>query len=78
MSTLNSGRQSPPPEDQTGAQENSPPASGRTDSKFAPPPEYAPSGAKAQGHSGTEGLTSNPHHKLEEIEAGKYKKGTGN
>ncbi|KAL4998067.1 hypothetical protein BDV10DRAFT_185675 [Aspergillus recurvatus] len=59
MSAPFSGRQSPPPERQTGAQENSPPGSGRADPKFAPPPD-------------------NPKHILEDIEAAKYKKGTGN
>ncbi|KAL3457355.1 hypothetical protein BJX64DRAFT_293229 [Aspergillus heterothallicus] len=39
MSARLSGRQSPPPEDQTGKQENSPPGSGRTDPKYAPPPD---------------------------------------
>ncbi|KAL5343918.1 hypothetical protein BJX70DRAFT_393341 [Aspergillus crustosus] len=60
MSDL-SGRQSPPPDQQSGAQGNSPPASGNTDPKFAPPPEYAPNSSKG-----------------EDIEAAKYKKGTGN
>ncbi|CEL01275.1 hypothetical protein ASPCAL00863 [Aspergillus calidoustus] len=85
MSARLSGRQSPPPEAQTGAQENSPPGSGRTDAKFAPPPEYAPKAAEAhkgkdddERMSGTAGLTSNPVHPLEEIEAAKYKKGTCN
>ncbi|KAL3489710.1 hypothetical protein BJX62DRAFT_238839 [Aspergillus germanicus] len=78
MSARLSGRQSPPPESQTGAQENSPPGSGRTDPKFAPPPEYAPKTAEShkgkdddERMSGTAGLTSNPVHPLEEIEAAK-------
>ncbi|RDW90673.1 uncharacterized protein DSM5745_02448 [Aspergillus mulundensis] len=81
MSAQFSGRQSPPPERQTGAQENSPPGSGRTDPKFAPPPEYAPKTAEAQGsaqESQTAGLSSNPKHILEDIENAKYTKGTGN
>ncbi|CBF70377.1 uncharacterized protein ANIA_06005 [Aspergillus nidulans FGSC A4] len=79
MSAQFSGRQSPPPESQTGAQENSPPGSGRTDPKFAPPPEYAPkSSSEGEGQSQTAGLSSNPKHILEDIEAAKYKKGTGN
>ncbi|KAL2834289.1 hypothetical protein BDW59DRAFT_156230 [Aspergillus cavernicola] len=62
-----SGRQSPPPECQTGAQENDPPGSGRVDAKFAPPPEYAPNTARqhsmGQGDEAQmqlAGLTSNP------------------
>lgn len=83
MSARFSGRQSPPPESQTGAQENSPPGSGRTDAKFAPPPEYAPKTAeshqdKNEEQSQLSGLTSNPVHPLEEIEARKWRKGTGN
>ncbi|KAL4750366.1 hypothetical protein BDW72DRAFT_193976 [Aspergillus terricola var. indicus] len=54
MSAPFSGRQSPPPERQTGAQENSPPGSGRADPKFAPPPEYAPkSSSEGEGQSQT-------------------------
>lgn len=82
MSAKLSGRQSPPPESQSGPQENSPPGSGHIDHKFAPGPEYAPMTADAERRGvenpHTAGLTSNPKHILEDIEARKYHKGPGN
>merc|ERR1712187_681935 len=82
MSAQLCGRQSPPPECQTGPQENSPTGSGHIDHKFAPGPEYAPLTADAERRGvenpHTAGLTSNPKHILEDIEARKYHKGPGN
>ncbi|KAL4914726.1 hypothetical protein BDW62DRAFT_137646 [Aspergillus aurantiobrunneus] len=85
MSAPYAGRQSPPPETQTGAQENSPPGSGRVDPKFAPPPEYAPKTMDSQQRqrksveeSQTAGLSSNPIHILDDIEERKFRKGPGN
>ncbi|KAL4778195.1 hypothetical protein BJX76DRAFT_362962 [Aspergillus varians] len=78
---MSAGRQSPPIETQSGAQGADPLSSGRVDSKFAPPPEYAPKTAEAErrgstpGTSHRAGLESNPKHVLEDIEAGKYHKG---
>ncbi|KAK6814744.1 hypothetical protein RU639_009875 [Aspergillus parasiticus] len=72
MSAPNSGRQSPPPEKQTGAQQQDPIASGHTqhgihgDSK------------KASEDTKFHGLESNPKHPLEDIEAKKFEKGPGN
>ncbi|KAL4807188.1 hypothetical protein BDV18DRAFT_137102 [Aspergillus unguis] len=84
MSAPYPGRQSPSPSRQTGAQENSPPGSGRTDGRFAPGSEYAPQtsqahqGNKSEAESQTAGLSSNPKHVLEDIEERKFRKGTGN
>lgn len=70
------GRQSPPPERQSGIQQRDPPSSGKMgDSSSRPAPEFA---QQDSDRSKGETLTSNPEHPLEAIEAAKYKKGTGN
>ncbi|CAI7613683.1 unnamed protein product [Penicillium viridicatum] len=67
MSAPYSGRQSPPPERQSGAQLQDTPGSGKTDVGTHPEPEFSQ-------HSDNV-LTSNPEHPLEKIEAEKYTKG---
>ncbi|KAE8390764.1 hypothetical protein BDV23DRAFT_154307 [Aspergillus alliaceus] len=69
MSAPRSGRQSPPPEHQTGAQQQDPPSSGHTSQGIH---------KDTSGRSQVEGLTSNPKHPLEDIEAKKFEKGPGN
>lgn len=77
MSAQASGRQSPPPELQSGIQQQDPPASGKIGSTTAsrPAPEFAQQESDAQKESM---LKSNPEHPLEKIEAAKFAKGTGN
>ncbi|KAJ5776930.1 hypothetical protein N7520_000176 [Penicillium odoratum] len=76
MSSKNAGRQSPPPESQSGAQQRDPPSSGKIgDSSSRPAPEFA---QQQSDQSKGDVLTSNPVHPLEKIEADKYRKGTGN
>lgn len=71
-----SGRQSPPPERQSGIQQRDPPSSGKIgDSSSRPAPEFA---QQESDQSKSNTLTSNPEHPLEKIEADKYRKGTGN
>ncbi|RJE20259.1 hypothetical protein PHISCL_07392 [Aspergillus sclerotialis] len=65
MSAQRSGRQSPPPESQSGAQQQEVPSMG----KIAP--EYMPDPEKSQRESEDTKLTrleSNPKHPLEDIE----------
>ena len=76
MSAPYPGRQSPPPERQSGAQVNDPPASGKIgDASVRPDPEF---GQNESNESKAHGLESNPTHRLEILEEAKYKKGTGN
>jgi hypothetical protein len=75
MSAPYPGRQSPPPERQSGAQQGDPPASGKiADPSVRPAPEYAQHESDEQKAH----LESNPEPRLEKIEAAKYRKGTGN
>lgn len=69
MSAPNQGRQSPDPENQTGAQLQDPPAEGKVDA--------APSATHAQEKSDQvkhHGLDSNPTHPLEAAAEEKTKK----
>ncbi|KAJ6108494.1 hypothetical protein N7523_009817 [Penicillium sp. IBT 18751x] len=76
MSAPYPGRQSPPPERQSGAQQNDPPASGKiADASVRPDAEF---GQNESNESKAHGLESNPTHPLEKLEEAKYKKGTGN
>jgi hypothetical protein len=76
MSAPNSGRQSPPPERQTGAQLNDTPASGKIgDASNRPDPDFS---QKESEQSKSHGLESNPTHPLEKLEEAKYHKGPGN
>ncbi|KAJ5133459.1 hypothetical protein N7448_001513 [Penicillium atrosanguineum] len=76
MSAPYPGRQSPPPERQSGAQGNDPPASGKIgNSSVRPGPEF---GQQESDKSKAHGLESNPTHPLEKLEEAKYHKGTGN
>lgn len=76
MSAPFSGRQSPPPERQSGIQQQDPPASGKIGaSSERPAPEFAQQASNAQKERQ---LDSNPEHPLEKIEAAKFAKGTGN
>ncbi|OGM40233.1 hypothetical protein ABOM_011108 [Aspergillus bombycis] len=72
MSAPNSGRQSPPPERQTGAQQQDPVASGHTQHGIHGGSKGASEDTKFHG------LSSNPKHILEDIEAKKFSKGPGN
>ncbi|KAJ5320160.1 hypothetical protein N7508_000443 [Penicillium antarcticum] len=72
MSAPHAGRQSPDPERQTGAQLNDTPGTGRTTMGSHPSSEQTQKGAdEFKSH----GLTSNPEHPLEKIEAAKFAKG---
>lgn len=76
MSAPYPGRQSPPPERQSGAQQGDPPASGKIGN-----PSVRPESDFAQQESDqhkAHGLQSNPEHPLEKVEAAKFNKGTGN
>lgn len=76
MSAPYPGRQSPPPERQSGAQQGDVPGSG----KIADP-SVRPREADFAQHESDEhkvNLPSNPEQPLEKIEAAKYTKGTGN
>ncbi|KAJ6103714.1 hypothetical protein N7486_003936 [Penicillium sp. IBT 16267x] len=76
MSSQNAGRQSPPPERQSGIQQREPPSSGKMGaSSSRPASEFA---QQESNRSKSETLTSNPEHPLERIEAAKYHKGPGN
>ncbi|PYH47596.1 uncharacterized protein BP01DRAFT_354801 [Aspergillus saccharolyticus JOP 1030-1] len=71
MSAPNSGRQSPPPESQTGAQQQSPPSKGQTGETYS---TRSGGAAQEQSENTKSGLQSNPKHPLEDIEAAKYSK----
>lgn len=75
MSSQYPGRQSPDPENLSGAQQHDIPGSGKIGSSMSastrPAPEYAQQKSDEQKrHS----LQSNPEHELERIEAAKYAK----
>ncbi|KAJ5194108.1 hypothetical protein N7472_006574 [Penicillium cf. griseofulvum] len=72
MSALNSGRQSPPPERQSGSQLQDTPGSGRTN--VGKPPAHETSQQSSE-YFRDNVLTSNPEHPLEKIEAEKFAKG---
>jgi hypothetical protein len=66
------GRQSPEPETQSGAQLRDPPSHGKLDdTSTGPAPEFSYEKADQKGPSLP---GSNPTHRLEEIEAEKFKK----
>ncbi|KAJ5804963.1 hypothetical protein N7474_010850 [Penicillium riverlandense] len=71
MSARLSGRQSPPEERQSGAQQRDPPGSGKTNVGDHPPSGSAQQ--KSEEHKKFQ-LQSNPEHPLEKIEADKYSK----
>lgn len=71
MSAPYEGRQSPPPERQSGIQQGMPPASGKIASSSRPPPEFA---QQKSDETKNFKLESNPVHKLGQIEAEKYAK----
>ncbi|KAI9036699.1 uncharacterized protein KD926_001393 [Aspergillus affinis] len=73
MSAPNQGRQSPSPERQTGAQQQEPPSSGNINPQY----KSSSSSSRDQTQQGG-GLSSNPKHILEDIEAKKFTKGVGN
>lgn len=60
MSSQNAGRQSPEPENQSGAQQQAPPASNINKQGGAPSQEYAQQASNEQ----LSGLSSNPTHPL--------------
>lgn len=72
MSAPYSGRQSPPPERQSGAQQQDTPGSGKTNVGTHPEPEFSQHSSEWFRDNV---LTSNPEHPLEKIEAEKYTKG---
>ncbi|KAG0157022.1 hypothetical protein PDIDSM_4205 [Penicillium digitatum] len=72
MSAPLSGRQSPPPEHQSGAQQQDTPGSGKTNVGKHPAPEFS---QKSSEDFKNNVLTSNPEHPLEKIEAEKFAKG---
>ncbi|PWY73713.1 hypothetical protein BO70DRAFT_398935 [Aspergillus heteromorphus CBS 117.55] len=75
MSAPNPGRQSPSPERQTGAQQRDPISQGKAQHKY-PPPEHSTQGQGLSQEEQTAGLSSNPKHPLEDIEAAKFTKGS--
>ncbi|OKO95513.1 hypothetical protein PENSUB_11025 [Penicillium subrubescens] len=73
MSAPREGRQSPEPETQTGAQLRDPPSHGKLDDNSTrPAPEF--SHERAADQKGPSLPGSNPTHRLEEIEAEKFKR----
>ncbi|KAJ5747584.1 uncharacterized protein N7511_009280 [Penicillium nucicola] len=72
MSAPYPGRQSPDPENQSGAQLNDTPGTGKTSLGSHPSAEDA---KKSADDFKFHGLTSNPEPLLEKIEAAKYAKG---
>ncbi|KAJ5501280.1 hypothetical protein LT330_001154 [Penicillium expansum] len=72
MSAPLSGRQSPSPERQTGAQQQDTPGSGRTNVGKHPAPNFSQQSSEDYKNNV---LTSNPEHPLEKIQAEKFAKG---
>jgi len=70
LSAPNPGRQSPDPERQSGAQQQSPPASGRASPERAPSPGHA---QRESERAKQTVLQSNPVHPLEDEVARKLK-----
>ncbi|RAL11670.1 uncharacterized protein BO97DRAFT_425331 [Aspergillus homomorphus CBS 101889] len=66
MSAPNSGRQSPPPESQTGAQQQSPPSQGQTGQTYSTRTGQA---SQEQSENTKSSLQSNPKHPLEDDSA---------
>jgi hypothetical protein len=71
MSAPNAGRQSPPPERQSGSQQQDTPGTGRTSVGSHPSPEHA---SHASEEFKQKHMPSNPEHPLEKIEADKFVK----
>lgn len=71
MSAPLSGRQSPPPEEQTGAQEQDVPSQGKIAQEYKPSPEHA---KRESVHMRDTQMQSNPQHPLEQTEEEKMKK----
>lgn len=71
MSATRTGRQSPDPERQPGAQQQEVPASGHGLPEQAPSPEHS---QKESNKTKDFVLESNPVHPLEKIEAEKFEK----
>ncbi|PYH89656.1 hypothetical protein BO71DRAFT_434596 [Aspergillus ellipticus CBS 707.79] len=69
MSAPNPGRQSPSPSRQTGAQQKDPLSQGKAQQTY-PAPEHSSEGVPHDEQ--VAGLTSNPKHPLEDIEAKKF------
>lgn len=65
MSAPLSGRQSPPPEEQTGAQEQDVPSQGRIVQEYKPSPGHA---KRESVHMRDTQMQSNPQHPLEQAE----------
>ncbi|KAJ5473887.1 hypothetical protein N7475_003453 [Penicillium sp. IBT 31633x] len=72
MSARLSGRQSPPPECQSGAQQQDTPGTGRTDVGKHPDPNHS---RRSSEDFKEHGLKSNPEPLYEKAEAAKYAKG---
>ncbi|EAW13878.1 uncharacterized protein ACLA_069060 [Aspergillus clavatus NRRL 1] len=70
MSAQKSGRQSPPPETQTGAQQQDPVSAGKTEPELRGDPQHS----QRESDETKSKLESNPKHPLEDIEAAKYSK----
>lgn len=68
MSATHSGRQSPPPEEQTGAQQQEVPGKGKIMPEYKPDPGYA---RRESVNMRDTRLQSNPEHPLEKVEEGK-------
>ena len=78
MSAPNPGRQSPEPETQSGEQQRSPPASGKIGSSMSSSRRAPEFGQQSSDDTKLHGLSSNPEHPLDKIEAEKFAKGTAN
>lgn len=64
MSAPKSGQQSPPPERQTGAQQQDVPSKGKISEEYKPDPEAA----KRESEGARNTLQSNPEHPFEKAE----------
>ena len=65
MSAPNPGRQSPPPERQSGAQQQDVPSMGKIAPEYKPDPEQS---QRESEHSKNTRLESNPEHPLAKVE----------
>lgn len=72
MSAPYSGRQSPPPERQSGSQQQETPGTGRTSVGSHPSPDHA---AHASEDFKQHHMSSNPEHPLEKFQEEKFSKG---
>lgn len=68
MSATKTGRQSPPPENQSGAQQQDVPSKGKIAPEYKPDPEK--SQRESEGTKNTQ-LQSNPEHPFEKVEESK-------